>query len=198
MSFLSWQVKLRAWTMAKQHGAPHAGVAPIVSVRRPGTALGVSNHSIICGLLPRRELLAAKTAEFRALYDRLSPEGARGLYDAGIAYLTSYYADARDFDASSVTTLLHAKSPVVEALRAEPACSLLFYVFDLRDRSEIGAFRCWQLDCRAALHERGDVFDNVYWHNALFHGMEDDRVAVQFFHQRAWDTQFASFSALSS
>lgn len=197
-SFLNWQVKLRAWTMEKQHGAPHPGVAPLVSVRRPGAALGVSSHSLICGLLPRRELLAAKTAEFRALYDRLSPDGARTLYDAGIEYLRAYYGDPRDFDASCVTTLLHAKSPVVEALRAEPACSLLFYVFDLRDRSEIGSFRCWQLDCRAELHERGEVFDNVYWHNALFHGLEEERVVVQFVHERAWNTQFGSFSALGS
>jgi hypothetical protein len=86
----------------------------------------------------------------------------------------------------------------VEALRAEPACSLLFYVFDLRDRSEIGSFRCWQLDCRAELHERGEVFDNVYWHNALFHGLEEERVVVQFVHERAWNTQFGSFSALGS
>jgi hypothetical protein len=184
--------------MEKQHGAPHAGVAPLVSVRRPGAALGVTSHSIICGLLPRTDLLARKTAEFRGLYERLAPDGSRALYDAGIEHLRTYYANAAEFDDRCVTTLLPSKSPVVEALRAEPECGLVFYVFDLRDRSEIGAYRCWQLDCRAELHERGDVFENVYWHNALFHGLEDDRVVVRFVHQRAWNTQFGSFSEIEA
>ena len=64
-SFLEWQVQLRAWTMEQRHGAPHAGVAPLVTVRVPGSALGVISHSIICGLLPRD--LDEKTKSWRAV-----------------------------------------------------------------------------------------------------------------------------------
>ena len=39
--------------MFEDNGAPHAGVAPLVVVRQPGLALGVSTHSVICGLLAR-------------------------------------------------------------------------------------------------------------------------------------------------
>ncbi len=197
-AFLAWQVKLRAWTMETQHGAPHAGVAPLLTVSSPGTELRVSSHSIICGLLPRADRLCEKTAEFRALYENQIAHGARATYDAGIAYLRSYYRDCADFDPGSVTTLLPEKSPVVEALRSEPRCALVFYVFDLRDRSEIGRLRCWQLDCRAELHDSGDVYENVWWHNALFHGKEEERVVARFVHQQSWDTQFGAFSALEA
>jgi hypothetical protein len=39
--FLAWQVALRKHTMDARHGAPHAGVAPLVLARRPGTTLEV-------------------------------------------------------------------------------------------------------------------------------------------------------------
>ena len=60
--FLEWQVALRRWTMLESHGAPHAGVAPLVVVRQPGMAVGVSAHSIICGLLPRPDSSARRRA----------------------------------------------------------------------------------------------------------------------------------------
>ncbi len=85
--FLEWQVKLRAWTMVHQHGSPHAGVAPLLAVANPGIGLGVTMHSIICGLLPHESQLARKTAEFRGLYENNAGQGARAIYDAGIEYL---------------------------------------------------------------------------------------------------------------
>ena len=191
--FLEWQVKLRHWTMLNRNGSPHAGVAPLCSVRQPGTATGVSIHSIICGLLPRPDTLAAKTREFRALYEDNAENGARGVYDAGIKYLSSYYHSAGDFDPTTITSLLRNDSMVVRALRASPACALVFYVFDLDDRSEEGRFRCLQLDCRAELYEDGPLFDNVWWHNSVFHGKLDKQVMVRFVHQRTIDTGFGGF-----
>jgi hypothetical protein len=194
--FLEWQVRLRHWTMAHRHGSPHAGVAPLCCVRQPGTGAGVSIHSIICGLLPRPDAVAAKTGQFRALYEDHAENGARAVYDAGIAYLLDYYRSAADFDPTSVTSLLHRDSMVVRALRAAPACALVFYVFDLDDRSEEGRFRCLQLDCRAELHADGPLFDNVWWHNALFHGKLDEQVMIRFVHQRTADTRFGGLEPL--
>ena len=192
-AFLEWQVALRKRTMLEDNGAPHAGVAPLVVVRQPGLALGVSAHSIICGLLPRQDMLAAKTAEFRELYESGIGEGARVVYDRGIEYLKPYYEDADDFDPHSVTTLLPRKLPLVDALRAESRCALLFYVFDLMDRSEEGRFRSLHLDCEAAVLDGGEVYDNVWWHNTLFHGPADEHVVVHFRHRRSWDTRFGAF-----
>jgi hypothetical protein len=196
--FLDWQVKLRLHTMEERHGAPHAGVAPLVTVRRPGAALGVTTHSVICGLLAEPGKLAERTKEFRSLYEGSIAAGARAVYDRGIAYMKHYYRDAAGFDAASITTLLAEQSPLVEALRAEPECALLFYVFDLTDRSEVGRFRCLQLDCSAEVVEDGPVYENVWWHNALFHGPVDDHVVIHFRHQRSWDTRFGALEALRS
>lgn len=194
--FLEWQVKLRHWTMLHRHGSPHAGVAPLCCVQQPGLGPGVSMHSIICGLLPRADALAAKTREFRALYEDHAEAGARAVYDAGIAYLKGYYHDAAAFDATSITSLLHRDAMVVRALRAMPSCALLFYVFDLDDRTEEGRFRCLQLNCRAELYEDGPLFDNVWWHNAVFHGKLDDQVMVRFVHQSTYDTRFGGLDAV--
>src|SRR4029453_11089254 len=147
--------------MLHPHRSPHAGVAPLCCVQQPGVGPGVSMHSIICGLLPRPDALAAKTREFRALYQDNAEGGARGIYDAGIAYLTSYYRSAAGFDPKTITSLLHRGAMVVRALPATPSCALLFYVFDLDDRTEEGRFRCFQLNCRAELYEGGPLFDNV-------------------------------------
>jgi hypothetical protein len=198
-AFLEWQVALRRRTMFEDNGAPHAGVAPLVVACQPGLALGVSVHSVICGLLPRQDLLAEKTREFRALYEDGISEGSRVVYDRGIAYLKDYYkGGAADFDPCSVTTLLHEKLPLVDALRAEPRCALVFYVFDLTDRSEEGRLRCLHLDCTSELLEEGPVYDNVWWHNTIFHGPADENVVVHFRHRGSWDTRFGAFDALPS
>jgi hypothetical protein len=188
VSFLEWQVQLRAWTMAHRNGAPHAGVAPLVTVRAPGTALGVLSHSVICGLLPRA--LDEKTKQWRSLYESGIEAGSRSVYDHGIEDMRRYYRSAVDFDPESITTLLPGDLPLVRALRAEPRCALLFYVFDLADRSEVGRFRCLHLDCRAEVLEGGPVYDNVWWHNTLFHGPAEDHVVIQFRHLATWDTRF--------
>jgi hypothetical protein len=194
--FLDWQVKLRRHTMQERHGAPHVGVAPLLTTRRPGAALGVATHSIICGLLAAPERLAESTKEFRALYEESIAAGARAVYDRGIGLMQRYYRDPSAFDAASLTTLLPKDAPVVEALRAERECALVFYVFDLTDRSEIGRYRCLQLDCTADVLEDGPVYENVWWHNALFHGLVDDHVVLHFRHQRSWDTRFGALDAL--
>lgn len=188
VSFLEWQVQLRAWTMEQRHGAPHAGVAPLVIVRAPGAALGVLSHSIICGLLPRD--LDQKTKSWRASYESGIEEGARAVYDRGIESLKRYYRSAGDFDPSSITTLMNGDSPLVKALRGEPRCALVFYVFDLADKSEVGRLRCLHLDCKAEVLEGGPVFDNVWWHNTLFHGPAEDHVVIHFRHLATWDTRF--------
>ena len=112
---------LRAHTMAERNGAPHVGVAPLVTVRQVGSPLGVSTHSIICGVLPRPDLLAAKTAEFRELYESTKGRGSRATYDAGIEYLKGYYVSPDLFDPDSITTLVRMDSPLAVALAADPA-----------------------------------------------------------------------------
>jgi hypothetical protein len=194
--FLEWQVKLRAWTMIARNGSPHAGVAPLVAVGQPGLGLGVSMHNIICGLLPAADRVEGKTREFRALYEDHAADGARAIYDAGIAYLKTYYRAAADFDPTSITTLLPADAPVVRALAATPACSLLFYVFDLDDRTEEGRFRCLQVNAHADVHHDGPLYDNVWWHNAVFHGKVDEHVMIRFLHRSTYDTRFGNLEEL--
>lgn len=187
---LEWQVKLRRYTMEEQNGAPHVGVAPLLSVKQPGSLLGTVSHSIICGLLPAPDRLDDKTKEFRTLYESRIGDGARSVYDDGIAYLKGYYEDVDGFDDRSITTLLPDDLPVVDALRADPRCALVFYVFDLTERSEIGRLRCIQMEAVASVHADGPVYDNVWWHNTLFHGPADGSVVVHMQHVRSWDTRF--------
>lgn len=194
--FLEWQVALRRHTMIERSGAPHAGVAPLLTVRRPGSTLGVTTHSIICGILPAPGRLEEKTAEFRRLYEESIPKGAKKTYDRGIEYLRSYYRNAEDFDPTSLSTLLGEDSPAVLALRADPRCSLVFYVFALADRTEVGRFRCLQLDCEAEVLSAGPVYDNVWWHNTLFHGKDEESVVVRFHHRRTLDTRFGGLEEL--
>ncbi|HVQ27265.1 MAG TPA: hypothetical protein VMV01_18895 [Planctomycetota bacterium] len=196
--FLEWQVKLRKWTAIERNGAPHAGVAPVLCVQQPGVGPGVSMHAIICGLLPAPAQLAEKTREFRTLYERHAAEGARAIYDAGIEYLKGYYeGGAADFDAESITALLPEDAPAVRALRAHTSCALLFYVFDLDDKSEEGRFRCLQVNGVAELHDRGEVYDNVWWHYALFHGKVDGHVVLRVVHQSTYDTGFGQLESAS-
>ena len=117
---LDWQVRLRRWTMEARDGAPHIGVAPLLVVRHPGVGPGVSAHGIICGLLPRPDLLDAKTREFRAIYEEERAKGIRAIYDRGIVYLKDYYSGSTAFDRTSITTLLRTDAPAVEALRIDP------------------------------------------------------------------------------
>jgi hypothetical protein len=195
---LEWQVALRRHTMEVRHGSPHVGVAPLVIARRPGTSLGVASHSIICGLLPRADQLAVKTEEFRKLYESGIGDGARAVYDRGIEYLLDYYASADDFDPESITTLLPKKLPLVAALRAEKRCALVFYVFDLVERGEIGKLRCVQVDAVAEVLESGPVYDNVWWHNTLFHGPVEEQVVIHFRHLASWDTRFGALEPVAS
>lgn len=195
--FLEWQVRLRAWTMRERNGAPHAGVAPILAVQHPGVGAGTTMHAIICGLLPAAEHLADRTAAFRRVYEAHAPHGARAIYDGGIAYLHDYYVTAAAFDPTTITSLLPAALPAVHALAASPPCALLFYVFDLDDRSEERRFRCWQLNCRAEIHTDGPLFENVWWHNALFHGKVDEHVVLAFRHESTYDTRFGALERLA-
>jgi len=196
--FLDWQVALRHHTMVERNGSPHVGVAPLLTVRHPGHPTGTASHSIICGLLPRADLLEPKTVEFRALYEGSIAEGARRVYDRGIEYLLGYYVSSDAFDPESITTLLPEDLPVVDALRADPRCALLFYVFDLDDKSDLGRLRCIQVNARAEVLRQGPVYDNVWWHNALFHGTESGCVVIRFVHQSSFDTRFGRMEELSA
>lgn len=196
--FLDWQVAVRRHTMMARNGAPHVGVAPLVTARRPGLAPGFVSHAIICGLLPHPDQLEEKTKDFRALYETHSADGARILYDHGIDYLKGYYHRSEDFDASSITTLLPQDLPLVDALRLDGSCALVFYVFDLEDRSEVGRLRCLQLHCQAEVLDSGPVYDNVWMHNTLFHGPADDHVVIHFHHQATHDTRFGALEAIGA
>ena len=196
--FLDWQVELRAHTARERNGAPHAGVAPLVMVRRQGLPVGASAHSIICGILPHPSRLEAKTQEFRELYEGAVELGSREVYDRGLAYLRGYYGAPEEFDPASISTLMGEDAPLVKALRAEPDCALVFYVFELQDRSEVGRFRCLQLNCRAEILTSGAVFDNVWWHNTLFHGKAAGSVVIHFHHQSSYNTQFGAFERLTA
>jgi hypothetical protein len=193
---LAWQIELRRHTMQERAGKPHVGVAPVLTVRTPGIGSGHSSHPIICGLLPAESILARKTEEFRRLYEENSERGARVVYDAGLAYLEKYYERSEDFDPTSITTLLNEDLPVVQALQRDPECSLLFYVFDLEDKSRIGRFRCVEYHCRAELLRDGPVYDNVWWHNTLFHGPAEDQFVVRFRHRISYETAFGRLARI--
>ena len=194
---LDWQVRLRRWTMERRDGAPHVGVAPLLVVRHPGVGPGTSAHGIICGLLPRPDALATKTREFRAIYEDERANGVRAVYDRGIAYLKDYYGNPDDFDRAGITTLLPTDAPAVAALRLEPRCALVFYVFELEATAEESRHRCVQMSCRAEIHASGPVYENVWWHNALFHGLVDDHVVVRFVHERSDDTAWGRFARVT-
>ncbi len=195
--FLAWQVELRAHTMEERNGAPHVGVAPLLTVRRPGFSLGVTTHSIICGLLPRPEDLAWKTGDFENLYETYAAQGSRAVYEQGIEYLRGYYRDPEDFDRTSLTTLLGRKSALATALTADSRCQLLFYVFNLDPGIERERLRCLQLECRAELLGSGPVYDNVWWHNTLFHGKAEEVYVVRFHHLKSHDTRFGRLEAVA-
>lgn len=194
--FLNWQVALRLHTMTDRNGAPHIGVVPTATVHRPGAHLGVMSHSIVCGLLPHPRLLQAKTHEFRDLYESHIENGARAVYDVGIKYLLNYYVSSDDFDPGSITSLVPEDCALVDALKAESKCSLVFNVFNTEDPDTIGNPRCQQIDCVVDVLSEGGVYDNVWWHNTLFHGMADEHVVLHFKHQRSWDTRFGGIQAL--
>ena len=191
--FLEWQVALRHKTVVEHGGAPQVGVAPLVVARRPGLATGVAAHSIICGLLPNERLLDAKTDEFRSLYEQHIGDGARAVYDAGIGYLKAYYEKIEDFDPFSITTLLHTDLPLVDALRNSKECALVFYVFNLTSREQTDRLRCLHVDCSVSVLDEGPVYDNVWYHNTLFHGPAEDHVVIHFRHRSSWDTRFGAF-----
>jgi hypothetical protein len=195
--FIDWQIGLRRWTMTDRDGTPHIGVAPVLLVRRPGVGPGVTGHSIVCGLLPAEDVLERKTAEFQEIYESERAAGARAIYDRGIVYLRDYYNDAAAFDQTSVTTLLPRDAPAVVALRVDWRCALVFHVFDANGPDGSEPFRCLQLNCRAELHESGPVYDNVWWHNALFHGAVEDHVVVRFRHHSAYDTLFGGLTPMA-
>ena len=183
--------------MKERNGAPHIGVIPLVFVRRPGVAVGGTAHSVVCGLLPERSSLESRTAEFRSLYEEGVQKGARHVYDSGIEYLKNYYDSRECFEPDTLTTLLPKESDLVRALRVDPQCALVFHVFESHVKEKIFNPRCQQIDAIAELHEEGPVFENVWWHNTLFHGMADDHVVVGFRHQKSWDTRFGTFQLLS-
>lgn len=193
VEILDWQVRLRRWTMQARDGAPHVGVAPLLVVRHPGIGPGVSAHGIICGLLPSADRLDAKTREFRAIYEEERGRGIRAIHARGIAYLEDYYATSDGFDRGSLTTLLPSDAPAVEALRIDPRCALVFYVFELEETAAERRHRCVQMSGRAELHAAGSIYENVWWHNALFHGMVDDHLAVRFRHERTDATAWGTF-----
>jgi hypothetical protein len=89
------------------------------------------------------------------------------------------------------------------ALAADPRCHLLFYVFNLGQASQGGQendlerFRCLELHCRAEVHKNGPVYDNVWWHNTLFHGKDDSSVVVRFRHLASFDTRFGRLDAVA-
>ena len=142
-------------------------------------------------------MLDAKTAEFRETYERSIRDGARAAYDAGIELLQSYYSDVESFDPCSLSTLVSEDSAVVHSLRAEPRCSLLFYVFNLERQTELDRFRCIQIDARAEVLRSGPLFENVWWHNTLFHGKAEHSVVIHFRHVRSVDTAWGGFQVVS-
>lgn len=194
--FLEWQVRLRRHTMHERNGAPHIGVIPLVFVKRPGVAVGGTAHSVVCGLLPEESSLDTRTREFRALYEEGVEKGARHVYDRGVEYLLSYYDSRETFSDDTLTTLLPKESDLAIALRAQPRCALVFNVFEANAQEKIFAPRCQQIDASAEIHESGPVFDNVWWHNTIFHGMADDHVVIRFRHEKSWDTRFGSLQSL--
>jgi len=196
--FLDWQVKLRAHTAKARAGSPHIGVAPVVLVRRPGVEGGATGHSIVCGLLPRADRLEQKTREFRELYESGAAEGARRIYDRGLAYLQDYYVSTDDFDPVSITTLLPEDAPVVKALHADPRCALVFHVFEPGGEAPGPPVRCQMLDCSAEVLDSGPVYDNVWWHNALFHGFADGCVVIHFRHRRTLDTRWGGLQEVAA
>jgi hypothetical protein len=52
------------------------------------------------------------------------------------------------------------------------------------------------VNCRAEVYEDGPLFDNVWWHNAVFHGKLDDQAMIRFRHQSTFDTRFGALEPL--
>lgn len=197
-SFLKWQIDLRLRTMLEAGGAPHAGVAPLITVRSPEAPAGSITFSMICGVLPAPALLEAKTAEFRAMYEEGIVHGARHVYDRGLEYLKSYYRqEPSAFDPDTITTLMSQDSPLVAALKDDHRAALTFYVFNLRDRGELDKLRCHHIECHVEIHRSGPVYDNVWWHNTLFHGKAEDSVVLRCRHLRSFDTRFGRLEELT-
>jgi hypothetical protein len=194
--FLDWQVRLRRWTAEARDGAPHIGVAPILLVKRARLGPGASGHSIVCGILPAARHLEKRTEEFRRLYESRHGQGARAIYDAGIDYLKGYYESAEHFDESSLTTLLPSDAPVVDAIRGQSRCALVFHVFETQNENAEGGIRCLQVNCRAEILSSGPVYENVWWHNAVFHGAVTDHVVLHFHHESTFDTRFGNLEAM--
>jgi len=69
-------------------------------------------------------------------------------------------------------------------------------VFDLTERSRIGRMRCTHIDCEAEVLQSGPVYENVWWHNTLFHGPAEDSVVIHFTHRSSWDTAFGQLEPL--
>ena len=185
--------------MEARHGAPHVGVAPLVLARRPGTTLEVAATRSSAGCCRAPSGSPRKTEEFRKLYEGGIGDGARAVYDRGIEYLRAATTRApRTSTRRASRRCCRRSCPLVDALRGEPRCALVFYVFDLVDRSEIGRLRCLHLDATAEVLDGGPVFDNVWWHNALFHGPVDDHVVVHFRHLATWDTRFGALEPVAS
>lgn len=195
---LDWQVRLRAWTVEKRRGAPHSGVVPLVLVAQPGIAPGFTAHSIVCGLLPRRDRLDQRTRELREIYESGIYDGAKSVFDRGLAYLRNYYRSPEDFDPASITALVPAGCELVRALRAEPLCALVFHVFEVGTDAPGGAMRTQQLSMRAEVLGSGPVFDNVWFHHALFHGSADEHVVLCFRHRHSYDVRFGRLEPLAA
>lgn len=49
----------------------------------------------------------------------------------------------------------------------------------------------------ASIALRGAVYDNVWWHNALFHGAADEHAVVHFRHERTTDVRFGMLEPVS-
>ena len=197
MSFLEWQVGLLRWSMVEHHGAPHIGAVPLLLVNRLGMGLAVSGHSIAIGLVPRAPRLIASTDRLRELYRARRDGDSSDARRNEILYLREYYQDTADFQPRLITTLLAADVAAVELLAESPPCSLVFRVFELKDRIEDGQMRCMQIECEAQIVRSGPLFEHVYWHHALFHGTADDHVAIAFRHVASYQTALGAFEAMT-
>jgi hypothetical protein len=82
------------WTAIERHGAPHAGVVPLLRVQRLGIGPNMSMHAIICGLLPAASHLAERTGSSARSTSDMYPRHP-AIYHAGIEYRGYYRGGLR-------------------------------------------------------------------------------------------------------
>ena len=178
--FLDWQVapaSLHTMTRAQRRAAHRGGADRRDRAASVAWASVWSSHSVVCGLLPHPRLLDGKTHEFeRALRGRTSttvPEGRLRRRHRVPARLLRLGTD--DFDPGHHHHACSPKNCAIWSTRCAPtrSCSARLQRIQrgLDPDSTLAACAARRSTATVRRSTRtAPVYDNVWWHNTLFHG----------------------------